>query len=336
VAAIFVWAALLAGQPAFGQAAAPSQNQAEAPGKAQVQQAQAPAAAEYMTSGVCQGCHEDIFNAFMKKNAHRIVETDAGRGWAEKACESCHGPGSKHAESMAAEDILNPAKMQPGASNRVCLTCHLNQPTQVGRIMSGHSRNQVRCSTCHPIHEAATQVQGKRLLPGSVQANVSPESAARTASCIQCHSDVWAQFMRPYRHKLPEGAMTCTDCHNPHGGTNRSMWQNASMREPGCFQCHGNIRGPFTFEHAPVRVEGCSTCHQPHGSANPRMLTRSEVRFQCLECHSNIGSTAGAAESNALGGVPPAFHDLRSPRFRNCTTCHIKIHGSYIDRGLTR
>jgi hypothetical protein len=43
-------------------------------------------------------CHEDIFNAF-QKNPHQLVETDKKRGWDTKACESCHGPGSKHAES---------------------------------------------------------------------------------------------------------------------------------------------------------------------------------------------------------------------------------------------
>jgi hypothetical protein len=36
------------------------------------------------------------------------------------------------------------------------------------------------------------------------------------------------------------------------------------------------------------------------------------------------------------GGVPPAFHDLRSPRFRNCTVCHLKVHGSQVNRALLR
>jgi hypothetical protein len=34
--------------------------------------------------------------------------------------------------------------------------------------------------------------------------------------------------------------------------------------------------------------------------------------------------------------VPPAFHDLRSPRYQNCTVCHQKVHGSYADRNLLR
>src|SRR5262249_54740155 len=91
-------------------------------------------------------------------------------------------------------------------------------------------------------------------------------------------------------------------------------------------------RGPFVFEHAPVRFEGCSACHEPHGSANPRALTRAEVAPVCLECHAILP----AAAAKTPGVVPPAFHDLRSPRYRNCTICHQKIHGSYADSNLPR
>jgi hypothetical protein len=67
------------------------------------------------------------------------------------------------------------------------------------------------------------------------------------------------------------------------------------------------------------------------------MLTRQEVRFVCLECHANLpGPGAAAASRPALGVVPPAFHDLRSPRYRNCTVCHQKVHGSHVDRNLLR
>src|SRR3954453_259044 len=65
--------------------------------------------AEFVGSTTCQACHEDIFNGF-QKNPHQVVETDKKRGWDTKACESCHGAGSKHAESASAEDIRQPAK----------------------------------------------------------------------------------------------------------------------------------------------------------------------------------------------------------------------------------
>ena len=127
--------------------------------------------------------------------------------------------------------------------------------------------------------------------------------------------------------------MSCVDCHNPHGSIRPAMTQVFAANEPGCLRCHGDKRGPFTFEHAPVRFESCATCHEPHGSANPRMLVRQNVRLVCLECHANL---PGVQMSKVSGVVPPAFHDLRSPRFQNCTVCHQKIHGSHVDRNLLR
>ena len=82
-----------------------------------------------------------------------------------------------------------------------------------------------------------------------------------------------------------------------------------------------------------MRFEGCATCHEPHGSTNPRMLTRQEVRFVCLECHANLPAMNSV---RTAGVVPPSFHNLSSPVFRNCTVCHQKIHGSHIDRNLLK
>lgn len=315
-AAVSVVLASLSGAPAAGQ-----QPAAPAP-EAKPAQPPAPAAskpAEYVGSETCQVCHEDIFKAFLK-SPHAAVETSKKGGWAGKACESCHGPGSKHAESASAADIVNPSKVRPAEADKLCLKCHLNRPTHVGRIESGHARNSVGCTQCHAVHKNGPN----GLVPhGAVKIN---------DLCASCHPSVWAQFQRPYKHRLPEGAMSCTDCHNPHGTFRPQMLRAFAGNEPGCIKCHAEKRGPFTFEHAPVRLEGCATCHEPHGSANPRMLTRQEVRFVCLECHANLPVPQPAA----MGVVPPAFHDLRSPRFQNCTICHQKVHGSYVDRNLLR
>jgi len=277
-------------------------------------------AAEFVGSSTCQGCHEDIFNAF-QKNPHQPVESDKKRGFETKACESCHGPGSTHSESMAAGDIRNPAKMKPAEADKACLTCHLNRPTHVGRINSSHAKNQVSCVGCHSIHKNG---------PNGL---VVRKPSEVNAQCATCHADVWASFQKPYNHNLPQGAMSCVDCHNPHGTFLPKSIQTVNANEPGCFKCHADKRGPFVFEHAPVRLEGCSSCHQPHGSANPRMLTRAQVRFVCMECHSNLPAP-GPSVGGALGTVPPALHDLRSPRFQNCTVCHQKVHGSYVNRDL--
>jgi len=245
---------------------------------------------------VCAACHEDIATAF-EKNVHK-----------EKSCEACHGPSAKHQESLAAEDIRQPAKLRAAEVDKTCLACHLNKPAHSGRIQSGHGKNQVSCVSCHSVHAKGT--------------NIRAASSVNTL-CTQCHVSQKAEFQKPHHHKVPEGAMSCVDCHNPHG--------KSVARDQTCTNCHGDKRGPFTFEHAPVRLEGCQACHVPHGSANPKMLTRHEVRNVCLECHANIGTA-----QTTLGGIPPAIHDLRSPRYQNCTICHSKVHGSHINRSLLR
>src|SRR6266571_4090297 len=106
--------------------------------------------AVYVGSEVCQACHEDIFNA-IRKSPHQVVESDKKR-WDGKTCESCHGAGSKHAESGSAEEIRNPAKLAPAEVDKTCLKCHLNQPAHVGRIQSSHARSQIACTSCHSIH----------------------------------------------------------------------------------------------------------------------------------------------------------------------------------------
>ena len=86
--------------------------------------------------------------------------------------------------------------------------------------------------------------------------------------------------------------MACTDCHNPHGtfapswrmGRSPSLVDQALANEETCIGCHSDKRGPFAFEHPPVRVEGCEMCHAPHGSTNSRLLRRPVVFTLCLEC----------------------------------------------------
>jgi DmsE family decaheme c-type cytochrome len=286
-----------------------------------------PLPAGFAGSEKCAACHDAVAKSF-GVTPHHLVETSKQKGWSGMACESCHGPGEKHAASANPADIRNPGKVAEDAQNQLCLTCHRDQDTPAGRISGGHAKNGPGCVACHSIH-------GEDHRPLVIR-----RAADINAKCASCHQAVWAQFQRPFRHRLPEGAMSCADCHNPHGSQAPLETQPlAFANEQGCLRCHSEYRGPFTYEHAPVRLEGCQACHKPHGSANPRMLTRHEVRVVCLECHANVPMQPPTGPVTALkqiGGVPPSFHDLSSPRYRNCTVCHSKIHGSYVTDTLTR
>jgi DmsE family decaheme c-type cytochrome len=156
-------------------------------------------------------------------------------------------------------------------------------------------------------------------------------------TCYGCHLEIRARFELPFKHRVNEGAIDCTDCHNPHGAP-VATWRTAQSpqmvthalgNDIACVKCHSDKRGPFVYEHAPVRVEGCTMCHNPHGSVNPRLLARPATFTLCLECHNNVMGFGTREE-----GVPApsrSSHNLANPAFQNCLNCHVRIHGSNVD-----
>ena len=90
------------------------------------------------------------------------------------------------------------------------------------------------------------------------------------------------------------------------------------------------MRGPFVFDHVTGSGGNCLSCHQPHGSNNPNMLLWARVEQLCLSCHSQTGGP------KTFGSQPPSFHDLTQARYRNCTTCHVAVHGSNLSPQLLK
>jgi DmsE family decaheme c-type cytochrome len=263
------------------------------------------AATDYAGTEACASCHEDNFQKF-QKNPHQVLNTNPNKGWQSKACEACHGPGEIHVETADSTKILSFNQLSTNRITEICLTCHARMEEHSGFASGLHGRSQVSCTDCHRIHETEQSVH--------LWAERSDQL------CLTCHRENLAAFNKPFRHKYQEGAIHCVDCHQPHGGLNPRQVRLANGNEVACVKCHADKRGPFVFEHAPMRMEGCIACHEPHGSTNAKLLNRNQVYQLCLECHSTSAGT--------LAGQPPSFHDLRNPRFQNCTTCHLKIHGS--------
>lgn len=272
-----------------------------------------PKAEDYVGGDTCLGCH-DIEAAF-KKNPHYKRWNETARPWSERGCESCHGPGNAHVEGGGdVTKIFTFKKASAQKINDTCLNCHLQQEERANFLRNEHGLNSVACTECHSIH--APQVSESLL------------TARSPALCYQCHAEVRVEFNKPFHHRVNEGLMSCTDCHNQHGGFNLRQTRFTTGNDVVCFTCHADKQGPFVFEHPAVKMEGCSACHQVHGSVNPRMLKRSEVRFLCLDCHS--GTTDVPGFEGVLGHEIPSFHNLTTPEFQNCTSCHSAIHGSNI------
>ena len=279
-----------------------------------------PSNSEFIGSQVCRACHPDVWLKF-NRNPH-FKSIAAGDLPPERTgCEGCHGPGKKHVEARGGKTTIPRAfsLMQPKAVADACLTCHSKDFSRANIRRSPHTLADVVCTACHSIHKSPVP----RFLLARKQADL----------CYSCHPSARAQFSMPFKHRVNEGFMQCTDCHNPHGtfaatwrtgGRPRLVDQALGNEEP-CLKCHIDKRGPFTFEHPPVRVEGCEFCHSPHGSMNARLLRRPAVFSVCLECHNGAGAFGRQGDGIK---IQSSSHNMFDRRYQNCTTCHVRIHGS--------
>ena len=122
-------------------------------------------------------------------------------------------------------------------------------------------------------------------------------------------------------HKpLREEQMGCKSCHNAHGSPGQASLQTANANDT-CYRCHADKRGPFLWEHAPVR-DNCMTCHDPHGSNQDAMLTMRQP-YLCQSCH--MMPTLGHS-TMFDGGQLAAKNKYQVGN--GCTNCHANVHGS--------
>lgn len=263
---------------------------------------------EVVGDEVCSACHDEISEAF-KGNIHARLSVGDGN-----TCESCHGPGSLHAEEGDAATIINPARDHTSTGINLCLNCHkgIDFTSWLG---STHYEMAEGCSDCHRVHS-----QKKNLL-----AKPQPQL------CFGCHADKMVQARMPSHHPILEGMITCVDCHSPHSGEiKHTLGDNG--REL-CLSCHSSLEGPFIFEHDPVN-EDCNICHDPHGTVADKMLVQNEP-FLCLSCHSmHFHTTLLGVEGNFSANLHPergglsTKEGLKKAFLTKCTQCHSEIHGS--------
>lgn len=122
-------------------------------------------------------------------------------------CESCHGPGSAHAESGGKAGIANPGRMKTAELNTLCGSCHrppASDPAKVDWNFAWNVRHQpvylsqakcfkqsggkLGCLTCHDAHQPLQQ-----------------SIAAYDSKCSSCHTER-ASVCEP---------RDCAGCHMP-------------------------------------------------------------------------------------------------------------------------
>jgi DmsE family decaheme c-type cytochrome len=228
---------------------------------------------------------------------------------AAHGCESCHGPAAAHTENPD-DPALRPSitKLSAKDQAKICQSCHSGRQ-QMFWHGSVHANRGLSCQSCHSIH-----------------AFKSDKAQLKTANeidvCLSCHKDVRAEMWKTSHHPVREGKIACADCHNPHGSSTAKMIKAASVNDL-CYSCHADKRGPFLWEHAPVR-ESCLNCHVSHGS-NHIKLQKTSVPYLCQQCHANTRHPGTLYDGTTLADQSRASNRIFN---RSCTDCHAAVHGS--------
>jgi len=126
-------------------------------------------------------------------------------------CINCHAP-----HGGVAPPILKVG------GDELCFTCHDRRMLDV---KVKHKALEHGCVTCHDPH-------------GSAVPQMMKEQSIEL-TCKKCHTDLSKHFHKSGSEKLdPSGRpLTCTSCHNPHGGAFEGLLMHDPKRDL-CVQCH--------------------------------------------------------------------------------------------------
>lgn len=280
--------------------------------------------AQYTREGAedCLSCH----GPGDEHPAHEILRTPHALkaddrtpfGEERHQCETCHGPSQSHLSRRAdgsrpPVDFSFEGDRAAEEMNTVCLDCHQGG-ARVHWPATIHNQEGLACVDCHTLHAERDPV-----LVMETQPQV----------CFGCHKTQRAEFHRPSTHPVEAGMLSCSDCHAPHGGAGPSHLVKSTVNET-CYDCHAEKRGPFLWEHAPVR-EDCTNCHTPHGSIHDDLLI-AKSPWLCQRCHQAQFHPSTAYSGT---GVPPqgAAQQLL---LKGCQNCHSQVHGSNHPSGVRK
>jgi DmsE family decaheme c-type cytochrome len=308
------------------------------------------AATDVELSKACVECHDsdDLPDMSLSAHAERVKKKppmDAaaaamqGSPMADATdprtpnCITCHGASTAHlkkpegAKERPRPDRVFSKNGGTAAHERsaVCQTCHARDTKNSLWGGSQHDGADVACSGCHKVHTNRDKVMAK---------------ATQTEVCYACHKEQRTQLQRVSHHPIPEGRMSCSDCHNVHGSAGPKLALRDSTNGT-CYTCHAEKRGPFVHSHEPVN-EDCASCHNPHGSTVAAML-KARAPILCQQCHTPHVAGGVGAVGGQSGVLPPARPGPGVPAIgavtggknvvnmwqgRSCTNCHTQVHGS--------
>lgn len=208
----------------------------------------------------CAECH----STNLKKNFD-LAKNEFKSTWSEinVACESCHGPASRHLEwakdpngaaPMADKGLVIGLDERRGVSWRFVGDGKVAERSQP----RSSSKEIDTCARCHARRSSLTEnyQHGRALLDTHLPSVLTPPLFHPDGQ-IKEEDFEYASFLQSKMHSK---GVTCTDCHEPH---------TQKLRAPGngvCFTCHrADQYGAEKHHHHKPDSKGseCVACHMP-------------------------------------------------------------------------
>lgn len=242
------------------------------------------------------------------------VGYDEGRGqWSTSfvdagvACESCHGPGARHAETSELGDIFQPKDAAAELGLAVCASCH-GPRTPLYPLLDVRHRYQPGQRYEDFYDPIVVTIAGK--MSGDFFADGRPKT-----SSFEYQGLIQSACYR-------KGGATCLTCHvPPHAARHASELAEADP-DASCRGCHKEIAaaGAAHTHHRDKAASRCVSCHMPkvlsgvldafadHAIDVPSLANaeRHKIPSACSLCHADKPLPALAAKAGEWWPALPA------------------------------
>ncbi len=248
---------------------------------------------------MCASCHSTNLqkNYDFAKDAYNTTWKDIN-----VACESCHGPASKHVSFVKSDDYKNGQRIR----NYGLAYAHDTIPIQ-------------QLNTCAPCHARKTDLSQQVSRSGEILQDMIPQVISNefyfADGQIREEDYEYGSFAQ---NKMFHNNIRCSNCHNPHSGKLLKTGNDL------CMSCHKPKYNTKEHHFHTVNTEGaqCISCHMPSKTFMGNDLRRDhsfrvprpdqsvvfETPNTCSSCHKDKPPAWAADAVRKWYGPSRAYH----------------------------
>ncbi|MCU1347822.1 MAG: hypothetical protein JWO56_852 [Acidobacteria bacterium] len=196
----------------------------------------------------CLECHATGLEVHYDARTHAWSTAFADPG---VACEACHGPGARHADTKAKSDIVRADHLDKELALSICARCHGPR------------------DPLFPLLDAKDQFRPGQRYGDKYQPLVVTDGTERSGEFFadgrpSSSSFEYQALLQSRCYRI--GGATCLTCHDaPHGSPENVDRAANELRHAdpnaSCTKCHAAM--PPDHSHHPRAQAGCVDCHMP-------------------------------------------------------------------------